>query len=66
MVSHLGGATHSGHYVSDVYSLGRNQWFHYDDRRVNRVGEADVFDESNQRSGYIFYLHKDVCSKVVK
>ena len=25
MVSHLGGATHSGHYVSDVYSLGRNQ-----------------------------------------
>ena len=51
MVSHLGGATHSGHYVSHVYSLGRNQWFHYDDRRVNRVGEADVFGESNQRSG---------------
>ena len=22
-------ATHSGHYVSDVYSVGRDRWFHY-------------------------------------
>ena len=42
VVSHLGGTTRSGHYVSDVYSVERDQWFHYNDHRVNRVDEADV------------------------
>ena len=46
VVSHLGGTTHSGHYVSDVYSVERDQWLHYNDHRVNRVGEADVLWES--------------------
>ena len=65
VVSHLGGTTHSGHYVSDVYSVERGQWFHYNDHRVNRVDEADVLSESHQ-SGYLFfYLHKDMCSQVV-
>ena len=65
VVSHLGGTTHSGHYVSDVYSVERDQWLHYNDHRVNRVDEADVLSESHQ-SGYIFfYLHKDMCSQVV-
>ena len=65
VVSHLGGTTHSGHYVSDVYSVERGQWFHYNDHRVNRVDEADVLSESHQ-SGYLFfYLHKEMCSQVV-
>ena len=42
VVSHLGGTTHSGHYVSDVYSVERDKWLHYNDHRVNRVDEADV------------------------
>ncbi|KAF0305222.1 Ubiquitin carboxyl-terminal hydrolase 37 [Amphibalanus amphitrite] len=42
VVSHYGSATHSGHYVSDVYSVGRDRWFHYDDRRVSCVDETDV------------------------
>ncbi|XP_043197641.1 ubiquitin carboxyl-terminal hydrolase 37-like [Amphibalanus amphitrite] len=67
VVSHYGGATHSGHYVSDVYSVGRDRWFHYDDRRVSCVDEADVLGEAgHQRNGYIFfYLHKDLCNQVV-
>ena len=65
VVSHLGGATHSGHYVSDVYNVDRDQWFHYDDRRVSCVDEADVLGESHQRSSHIFfYLHKDLCNQV--
>ncbi|XP_043226569.1 ubiquitin carboxyl-terminal hydrolase 37-like [Amphibalanus amphitrite] len=67
VVSHYGSATHSGHYVSDVYSVGRDKWFHYDDRRVSCVDEADVLGEAgHQRNGYIFfYLHKDLCDQVV-
>ena len=59
-------APHTGHYVSDVYSVGRDRWFHYDDRRVYCVEEADVLSEGYQRNGYIFFcLHKDLCSQVV-
>ncbi|KAF0303444.1 Ubiquitin carboxyl-terminal hydrolase 37 [Amphibalanus amphitrite] len=67
VVSHYGSATHSGHYVSDVYSVDRDRWFHYDDRRVSCVDEADVLGEAgHQRNGYIFfYLHKDLCDQVV-
>ncbi|XP_037077703.1 ubiquitin carboxyl-terminal hydrolase 37-like [Pollicipes pollicipes] len=66
VVSHYGGATHSGHYVSDVYSVGRDRWYHYDDRRVSCVDEADVLGDGHQRNGYIFfYMHKDLCSQVV-
>ncbi|KAF0306877.1 Ubiquitin carboxyl-terminal hydrolase 37 [Amphibalanus amphitrite] len=66
VVSHYGSATHSGHYESDVYSVGRDRWFHYDDRRVSCVDETDVLDNGPQRNGYIFfYLHKDLCSQVV-
>ena len=65
VVSHYGDATHSGHYVSDVYSVDRDSWFHYDDRRVSCVQEADVLEDGHQRDGYIFfYLHKDLCSQV--
>ena len=66
VVSHYGRAAHSGHYVSDVYSVVRDRWFHYDDRRVSCVDEATVLGEGNPRSGYIFfYLHKELCSRVV-
>ncbi|XP_043203374.1 uncharacterized protein LOC122371264 [Amphibalanus amphitrite] len=50
VVSHYGSATHSGHYVSDVYSVGRDRWFHYDDRRVSCVDEArSCFKSSGRR-----------------
>ena len=66
VISHYGGATHSGHYyVSDVYRVGRDRWFHYDDRRVSCVEEADVLGKGHQRNGYVFfYLHKDLCSQI--
>ena len=66
IVSHYGGATHSGHYTSDVYSVEHDSWFRYDDRRVGCVQEADVLGDGHQRNGYIFfYLHNDLCSEVV-
>ena len=67
LVSHYGGATHSGHYVSDVYSAARDCWYHYDDRRVSRVDEADVLGDARQRNGYIFfYMHQDLCASVAE
>ena len=66
VVSHHGGTTHSGHYVSDVYSVDRDRWYHYDDCRVSCVDEAEVLGEGHQRNGYIFfYLHKDLCNQAV-
>ena len=63
IVSHYGSATQSGHYVSDLYSVGRDRWYHYDDQRVSCVDEADVLgDEDHQSNGYIFtYLRQDMC-----
>ena len=66
VVSHYGDSTHSGHYVSDVYSVGRDRWYHYDDQRVRCVDEANVLeDDANQSNGYIFmYLRQDMCRQV--
>ena len=67
IISHNGTATHSGHYVSDMYSVDRDRWFHYDDRTVTVpcVDESDVLVNGPHRNGYIFlYLHKDLCSQV--
>ena len=59
LVSHHGNATHSGHYVSDVFSMARDRWYHYDDSRVSYVEEMEVLGEGNQRDGYIFfYMHE--------
>ena len=48
VVSHYDGTTRSGHYVSDVYSVGRDRWFHYNDRQVSCVEEADVLGEGHR------------------
>ena len=62
VVSHRGSATNSGHYVSHVYSLGRDCWLEYDDWRVSSVHEAEIMRDVRQ-SGYVFiYQHKDRCS----
>ena len=65
VVTHYGGTTHSGHYVSNVYSPRRDSWYHYDDSRVRAVDEADVLGGAPKTDGYIFvYLHKDLCNQV--
>ncbi|XP_043233927.1 ubiquitin carboxyl-terminal hydrolase 37-like [Amphibalanus amphitrite] len=53
--------------VVSHYGSATDRWFHYDDRRVSCVDEADVLGEAgHQRNGYIFfYLHKDLCDQVV-
>ncbi|KAF0291611.1 Ubiquitin carboxyl-terminal hydrolase 37 [Amphibalanus amphitrite] len=62
VVSHRGGATHSGHYVADVYSIGHEHWFHYDDRSVSCVQRAGVErarrqPPDRQKRLHLFYLH---------
>ena len=66
VVSHRGDTTHSGHYVTDLYSAERDHWIHYDDNRVSYVNEAEVFEGDRQKNGYIlFYMHSDLCSHVM-
>ena len=63
IISHYGSTTHSGHYVSEVYNVGRSRWFHYDDRQVTCVEDTNVLGEGPQRNAYIFfYLRRDLCS----
>jgi len=69
VVTHYGGTTHSGHYVSDVYNLRRDRWYHYDDSRVRAVDEADVLGDAprTQSDGYIFfYQHTGLCNQVIR
>ena len=64
-MSHYGGTAHSGHYVSDVYSVEKELWLHYDDSRVS-CAEDDVLKDTHQRNGYIsFYIHQDLFNHVV-
>ena len=56
VVSHLGGATHSGHYMSDVYSVDRDRWFHYDDHRVSCVQEADCSETGTRGTATSFSI----------
>ena len=65
VVSHYGGTAHSGHYVSDVYSVEKELWLRYDDSRVSCT-EDDILKDTHQRNGYIsFYIHRDVFNLVV-
>ena len=63
VISHRGGTSHSGHYVSDVRSVSRDRWYHYDDSRVTCTAETAQMNEEHQKNGYIFfYLRTDICS----
>ena len=49
----------AGHYVADVYNIGRQQWYHYDDEAVSYLTESEVLGSARQRNGYIFcYMHR--------
>ena len=67
VVRHYGSTTHSGHYVSEVYNVERSRWFHYDDRRVTCVEDADVLGEGPQQNACIFFffdIRKELCSQM--
>ncbi|XP_016086433.1 ubiquitin carboxyl-terminal hydrolase 37 isoform X3 [Sinocyclocheilus grahami] len=60
VVSHIGGSSSSGHYISDVYDMKKQSWLTYNDLDVSRTQECTV-QRDRDRSGYIFfYMHKDV------
>ena len=44
----------AGHYITDVLSMEKRQWYSYDDSDVTRISENDV-REKRTRSGYIFF-----------
>ena len=49
----------TGHYVADVYNIGQQQWYHYDDEVVSYLTEGEVLGSARQRNGYIFcYMHR--------
>jgi len=49
----------AGHYVADVYNIGQQQWYHYDDEAVSCLTEGEVLGSARQRNGYIFcYMHR--------
>jgi len=49
----------AGHYVADVYNIGQQQWYHYDDEVVSYLTEGEVLGSARQRNGYIFcYMHR--------
>jgi hypothetical protein len=49
----------AGHYVADVYNVGQQQWYHYDDEVVSYLTEDEVLGSARQRNGYIFcYMHR--------
>ena len=48
----------SGHYISDVYSVGDREWKTYNDSQVADTREEDV-RQRRQCTGYIFfYMHR--------
>uniref|UniRef100_A0A672RCI7 Ubiquitin carboxyl-terminal hydrolase n=1 Tax=Sinocyclocheilus grahami TaxID=75366 RepID=A0A672RCI7_SINGR len=58
VVSHIGGSSSSGHYISDVYDMKKQSWLTYNDLDVSRTQECTV-QRDRDRSGYIFfYMHK--------
>ncbi|XP_003976082.1 ubiquitin carboxyl-terminal hydrolase 37 [Takifugu rubripes] len=64
VVSHIGGSSSSGHYISDVYDTKKQSWLTYNDLEVSETQEA-VVQRDRDRSGYIFfYMHKDVLEQL--
>ena len=64
VVSHYGGTALSGHYVSDVYSVEKELWLHYDDSSVS-CAEDDASKDIHRRNGYISFIHQGLLNQVV-
>ncbi|KAJ4427961.1 hypothetical protein ANN_23974, partial [Periplaneta americana] len=61
IIMHQGLSPNCGHYVADVYSLGQQRWYHYDDEVVSHPSEEEVVGSARQRNGYVFcYMHRYV------
>ncbi|XP_069687938.1 ubiquitin carboxyl-terminal hydrolase 37-like isoform X2 [Periplaneta americana] len=59
IIMHQGLSPNCGHYVADVYSLGQQRWYHYDDEVVSHPSEEEVVGSARQRNGYVFcYMHR--------
>jgi hypothetical protein len=49
----------AGHYVADVYNVGQQQRYRYNDEVVSCLTEGEVLGSARQRNGYIFcYMHR--------
>ncbi|CAL4173051.1 unnamed protein product, partial [Meganyctiphanes norvegica] len=67
IISHFGLTTKTGHYVSDVYNVKEDSWFHYDDETVTPITESVVTAGGRQKNGYIFfYVHRDFFEQLQK
>ena len=67
VISHFGLTTKTGHYVSDVYNVKEDYWFHYDDATVTPITESVVTASGRQKNGYIFfYIYRDLFEQLQK
>ena len=67
VTSHFGLTTKTGNYVSDVYNVKGDSWFHYDDETVTPITESVVTASGRQKNGYIFfYIYRDLFEQLQK
>lgn len=58
IVNHLGESSTSGHYISDIYDIKKNEWSSFDDENVSIISEKKIITDRT-KSGYIFfYINK--------
>ena len=58
VISHMGEASTSGHYICDVHDAKKKQWKCYNDTRMDLVGDAAEVCKKRQKSAYLlFYVH---------
>ncbi|XP_076458433.1 uncharacterized protein LOC143292129 isoform X2 [Babylonia areolata] len=60
IVSHHGQSSSCGHYVSDVFSIEKQTWLSFDDRRVEKTTESFVRTKRTTTGYIFFYLSKDI------
>jgi ubiquitin C-terminal hydrolase len=66
VLMHQGLSLDCGHYVADVYNIGQQQWYHYDDEVVSYLAEGEVLGSARQRNGYIFcYMHRHLFNQLL-
>lgn len=58
VVYHDGKEASKGHYITDVYHVGYNNWIRYDDSVVKPVAEHSVLRPRSPRVPYLLYYRR--------
>lgn len=58
VVYHDGKEASKGHYITDVFHTGYNNWLRYDDSSVKPIGEKQVLQPHTPRVPYLLYYRR--------